>query len=200
MRDRIALVSDPAKRLATYADLLVLPGDERGEVIGGEIVVQPSPTPAHQSTIGEIYAELRNPFQRGRGGPGGWWLIQDVDVEFSVHDILRPDISGWKRDRVPDFPAERPVRHRPDWLCEGLSPRTALHDQGDKRAIYQRAGVPWYWLVDPLNRTLSVLRLVPDGYVVDRVAGDQGMVALPPFEAVTIDLASIFPPASGSGG
>jgi Uma2 family endonuclease len=200
MRDRIAPVSDPAKRLATYADLLALSADERGEVIGGEIVVQPSPTPAHQSTIGEIYAELRNPFQRGRGGPGGWWLIQDVDVEFSLHDSLRPDISGWKKDRVPDFPAERPVRHRPDWLCEGLSPRTALHDQGDKRAINQRAGVPWYWLVDPLNRTLSVLRLVPDGYVVDRVAGDQGMVALPPFEAVTIDLASIFPPTSAPEG
>jgi Uma2 family endonuclease len=188
-------VSDPAKRLATYADLLALPGDAHAEVIGGEVIVQPSPTPAHQSTIGEIYAELRNPFQRGRGGPGGWWLIQDVDVEFGAHDVVRPDISGWRRDRVPAFPAERPVRQRPDWLCEGLSPRTALHDQGDKRAIYQRALVPWYWLVDPLNRTVSVLRLVPEGYVVDRVAGDQGMVALPPFEAVAIDLASIFPPS-----
>ena len=184
----------PAKRLATYADLLALPDDTRAEIIGGEIVVQPSPTPAHQSTIGEIYAELRNPFQRGRGGPGGWWLIQDVDVEFGPHDVCRPDISGWRKDRVAVFPAERPVRHRLDWLCEGLSPRTALHDQGDKRAIYQRAGFPWYWLVDPVNRTLSVLRLVPEGYVVDRVAGDQGTAALPPFDAVPIDLASIFPP------
>jgi Uma2 family endonuclease len=188
-------VSASAKRLATYADLEALPEDARGEVLAGEIVVQPSPTPIHQSTIGEIYAELRGPFQRGRGGPGGWWLIQDVDVEFGPHDICRPDISGWRVERVPAFPADRPVRHRPDWLCEGLSPRTALRDQGDKRAIYQRAGVPWYWLVDPLNRTLSVLRLVADGYVVDRVAGDQGLVALPPFDAVAIDLSSVFPPA-----
>ncbi len=74
-------MSAPAKRLANYADLLARPEDERAEIIGGEIVVHPSPTPAHQSTIGEIYAELRNPFQRGRGGPGGWWLIQEVDVE-----------------------------------------------------------------------------------------------------------------------
>jgi Uma2 family endonuclease len=79
-------------------------------------------------------------------------------------------------------------------LCEGLAPRTALHDQGSKRAIYQRAEVPWYWLVDPMNRTLSVLRLVPEGYVVERVVGDRGMAALPPFEAAAIDLASIFPP------
>jgi Uma2 family endonuclease len=188
-------VSAPSRKLATYADLIARPGDQRAEIIGGDIIVQPSPTPAHQSTIGEIYAELRSPFQRGRGGPGGWWLIQDVDVEFGPHDICRPDISGWRKERVPTFPAERPVRHRPDWLCEGLSPRTALHDQGDKRGIYQRAEVPWYWLVDPLNRTLSVLRLVPDGYVVDRVVGDQGSAALPPFEAVAIDLASIFPPS-----
>jgi Uma2 family endonuclease len=187
-------VSSPAKRRATYADLLARPGDERAEVVDGEVVVQPSPTPAHQSTIGEIYAELRNPFQRGRGGPGGWWLIQDVDVAFGPHDICRPDISGWRRERVREFPEDRPVRHRPDWLCEGLSPGSALRDQGDKRAIYERAEVPWYWLVDPLNRTLTVLRLGSEGYIVDRAVGDAGQVGLPPFDAVPIDLASIFPP------
>jgi Uma2 family endonuclease len=186
-------VPEPARRLATYADLLALPEETRAEILGGEIIVQPSPAPAHQSTIGEIYAELRGPFQRGRGGPGGWWLIQDVDVEFGPHDVCRPDISGWRKDRVPAFPAERPV-HRPDWVCEGLSPRSAVHDQGGKRTLYQRAEVPWYWIVDPLNRTLTILRLVREGYVVELVAGDRGSAALPPFESVEIDLSSVFPP------
>lgn len=187
-------VPRPAQRLATYADLAALPDGERGEVLNGELVLQPSPTPLHQSTMGEIYAELRNPFQRQRGGPGGWWLIQDVDVEFGRHDICRPDISGWRRDRVPQFPSERPVGHRPDWVCEGLSPRTALRDQGDKRAIYQRAEVPWYWLVDPSNRTITVLRLAADGYVVHQVAGDGGIAALQPFDAIELDLSFLFPP------
>jgi len=190
-------VPEPARRLATYADLLALPDADRAEIIGGEISLQPSPTPAHQSTLGEIYAELRGPFQRGRGGPGGWWLIQDVDVEFGPHDICRPDISGWRKERIPEFPAERPVRHLPDWVCEGLSPRTALHDQGEKRALYQRTGIPWYWLVEPLNRTLTVLRLVREGYVVEQVVGDTGSAALHPFDDVEIDLASIFPPRAG---
>ena len=185
---------DPARKLSTYSDLLALPDDTRAEILNGEIIVEPSPTPAHQSTIAEIYAELRGPFQRGRGGPGGWWLIPDVDVELGPHDICRPDISGWRKDRVPGFPAERPVRHRPNWLCEGLSPRTAVLDQGAKRVLYQRAGVPWYWVVDPLNRTLTVLRLVEDAYVVEHVAGDQGRAALQPFESVEIDLGSLFPP------
>ncbi len=95
---------------------------------------------------------------------------------------------------MPGFPEAQPVRLRPDWLCEGLSPRTAFRDQGDKRAIYQRAEVPWYWIVDPLNRTLSVLRLISEGYVMERVVGDEGEAALPPFDAVAIDLAAIFPP------
>src|SRR5690606_27807878 len=90
-------VTAPDKPLATYAELLARPENERAEIVAGEIVVQPSPTPAHQSIMGELYAELRNPFQRGRGGHGGWWLIQDVNVEFGPHDICRPDISGWRR-------------------------------------------------------------------------------------------------------
>jgi Uma2 family endonuclease len=189
------VVPEPARRLATYADLLSLPEDARAEILNGEIVVAPSPTPAHQSTIAEIYAELRGPFQRSRGGPGGWWLIPDVDVEFAPHDVCRPDIAGWRKDRVPNFPLERPIRERPDWLCEGLSPRTALRDQSEKRSIYQGAGVPWYWLVDIANRTLTVLRLIPEGYVVETVVGDSGHAALPPFDAVEMDLASVFPPA-----
>jgi len=145
-------VPAPARRLATYADLLALPGDSKSEILGGEIVVQPSPTPAHQSTIAEIYAELRGPFQRGRGGPEGWWL----------------------------------------------SPSTALRDQGDKRSLYQHAGMPKYWLVDPLNRTLSVLRLVREGYVVELVLGERGPASVPPFDSAEIDLSAIFPPEASS--
>lgn len=99
---------------------------------------------------------------------------------------------------MPAFPTERPIRQRPDWVCEGLSPRTAVYDQGVKRSIYEKAAVPWYWLVDPLNRTLSVLKLTPEGYVTEAVVGDDGAAALPPFDALTIDFASIFPPDAGS--
>jgi Uma2 family endonuclease len=188
-------VSEPAKRRATYDDLLALPDDTRAEIVGGEIVVSPSPTPIHQSVIGELYAELRAPFQRGRGGPGGWWIIQDVDVRFGPHDIFRPDIAVWRKYLVPVFPAERPIAYRPDWICEALSPRTAIVDQGTKRAVYAASGVPWYWLIEPTNRTLSVLRLSTEGYVVSAVVGDRGAARLPPFDAVELDLASIWPPA-----
>jgi Uma2 family endonuclease len=187
-------VSAPAKRPSTYADLLALPQDVRAELIAGQVVVAPSPTPVHQSSVAELYAELRGPFQRGRSGPGGWWLIPDVDVAFGPHDVLRPDISGWRREGVPEFPVERPVSHRPDWVCEGLSPGTAARDQSEKRAVYQSAGVPWFWQLDPTNLTLAVLRLTAEGYVIEGVAGDRAKVRLPLFEAIELDLESIFPP------
>jgi Uma2 family endonuclease len=188
-------VSESAKRLATYEDLLGLPEHVRAEIVAGEVVVSPSPSPLHQSVVGEIYAELRGPFQRNRGGPGGWWLVPDVDVLFGPNDIYRPDISGWRKENLPAFPLERPVPHRPDWICEGLSPRTAVIDQGAKRTTYALAGVPWYWLVEPSNRTISVLRLTDEGYVVDMVVGDRGRARLAPFEAIEIELDSLFPPS-----
>jgi Uma2 family endonuclease len=54
-------------------------------------------------------------------------------------------------------------------LCRRGRPRAI---EGDKRAIYQRSGVPWYWIVDPMNRSLSVYRLTNDGYVLDTSVGD----------------------------
>jgi Uma2 family endonuclease len=169
-----------ARHLATYADLLALPETERAEVINGDLVVAPSPTPLHQATIAFVFAELHGPFQKGKGGPGGWWLIPDVDVSFGPHDVLRPDISGWRRERVSAFPRERPITVRPDGVCGGLSPRTASLDQGEKRAVYQRSGVPWYWIVDPNHRTLGVYRLAADGYVLDASVGDAGVAHLAP--------------------
>jgi Uma2 family endonuclease len=63
--------------------------------------------------------------------------------------------------------------------------------QGDERAIYQRANVLWYWIVDPTNRSLQVYRLTTDGYLLDTSVGDRGL-ARGPFEAV--ELEALFPP------
>ena len=139
-------MADAAAKLATYADLVALGPDVRAEVIRGVVTVTPSPSPSHQSAVGNLHADLLGPFQRGRGGPGGWWFIQDVDVSFGRHDIVRPDITGWRKENVPSFPREQPVAFRPDWICQALSPGNAATDLGDKRAIYEQAEVPWYWV------------------------------------------------------
>jgi hypothetical protein len=126
-------VSNPAKRLATYEDILGLPENVRAEVIAGEVLVQPSPTPGHQYMLSELYAQLTNPFQRGRGGPGGWWFIQDVDVAFGRHDIYRTSRVGAKspchnsQRRVPCqnvlTGCAKASRHVPHRAIKGTSAR-----------------------------------------------------------------------------
>jgi Uma2 family endonuclease len=187
-------MTSAAPRLATYADLVALPDDVRAEVVGGAIVVAPSPSAEHQATLSLVATDLIGLFQRGRGGPGGWWIIPDVDVSFGPHDILRPDLVGWRRERMAQFPRDRPIAQRPDWVCEILSPSTAARDRGPKRDIYRAAGVPWYWLIDIANRTISVLRLTSEGFVDHQTAGDEGSASLAPFDAVALDLAAMFPP------
>src|SRR6185437_11055399 len=95
-----------------------------------------------QSSVGEL---LKPPFQRGRGGPGGWWFGSEVEVELAAHDVFLPDVAGWRREGVAERPKGRPIRIRPDWVCEVLSPSNALNDLGVKLAAYHRAEIPHYW-------------------------------------------------------
>ena len=104
-------MSSVARRaLATAADLAALPEETRAEVIGGAIVEKAAPSYEHgdaQSSLAEL---LKPPFQRGRGGPGGWWIATSVEVELEPHELYRPDLVGWRRERVPERPAGRPIR------------------------------------------------------------------------------------------
>jgi Uma2 family endonuclease len=187
-------VSDLAHRvhLATAADLALLPDPVRAEVIRGVIVQKAAPSYEHgdaQSSLAEI---LKPPFQRGHGGPGGWWIATEVEIELETHEVYLPDIVGWRRDRVPERPRGRPVRIRPDWIAEVLSMSNAENDLGTKLFSYHRAGVPHYWIIDPEHETLTVYRWVHEGYVVHLSASKGERVKAAPFEDVEIDVALLF--------
>ncbi len=183
-------MAEPALRLATWEDLWSLPEGQRAEIVGGQIALLPSPTVDHQDLVFEVGTRLREPFHRGRGGPGGWWIIADVDVQLTRYDLVRPDLSGWRRDRHPLRP-QRPVTARPDWVCEVLSPGNARRDRQQKMELYRRAGVEFVWLIDPGLRLLEAYRLTGDLYA--RLgAWSEETAAIPPFEAVELDVADLF--------
>src|ERR1700722_19870050 len=95
---------DPARKLATFEDLLRLSDDVRAEVIDGAIVVSPPPLPAHSRTQRSLARFIGGPFDDddGRGGAGGWWILTEVDVELGPHQVVRPDVAGWRRERLPE--------------------------------------------------------------------------------------------------
>ncbi len=178
-------MSEAARKLATAADLAGLPGD-RSEVVAGALVEKAAPTFEHGSAQVALGSILFGAFGGGGPGPAGWWFAAEVEVEFENHEVYLPDVAGWRRDRVSHRPQGRPIRTRPDWVCEILSSSTASRDTVQKYRTLHRCGVPHYWVVDPDHETLTVHRWQADGYLVALVATTGETVRAEPFE--TIDL------------
>jgi hypothetical protein len=70
-----ATMAEPAKRNATYEDYLALGSEVRAEFIFGSLYVHPAPAPPHSVSQSALNGELHGPFQKGKGGPGGWWFM-----------------------------------------------------------------------------------------------------------------------------
>jgi Uma2 family endonuclease len=181
-------------RNATAADLAQLPSDAQAEIIGGAIIPKASPSAEHSDAQGGVIVHLRGPFHRRPGGdqPGGWWILPEVEIELDLHEVYRPDIAGWRRERTNARPHGRPVTIRPDWVCEVLSPSNASHDLVTKLRVYHRSQVAHYWIVDPQNETLTVLRWTPDGYLTALTAGRSDRVRAEPFSAVELPVGVLF--------
>jgi len=191
----------PAGKLATYEDLLHLGQDVRAEIIAGHVVVTPAPLPRHSNSQGSLRRFIGGPFHDddGRGGPGGWWIFVEVDVRLAAHDIVRPDLAGWRRDRLPRPGNIRPIEVPPDWVCEVCSPSTEAQDRVTKRALYAKHGVTHYWIVDPEARTVEALELQAGRWVELGAWDDTAMARIPPFSEVELELARLFLPRDADG-
>ncbi|NOY90958.1 MAG: Uma2 family endonuclease [Deltaproteobacteria bacterium] len=183
-----------ARKLATYDDLLGLPNGLRAEVVRGQVVTSPAPLPQHSKIQRSLGGAIGGPFDDDPAGPGGWWIFLEVDVRFGAHDILRPDLSGWRRERLAN-PAElRPIDVTPDWVCEILSPSTAVRDRVEKRTIHADAGVPFLWMVDPWVRTLEAFTLERGHWLLTGTFGESATARIAPFDAIELPLSRLFLP------
>jgi Uma2 family endonuclease len=179
-----------------YEQLEALPEGLTGEILNGQLHTQPRPTLEHGYTETSLAGELVNPFQRGRGGPGGWLIVMEPELHF-IRDteVDVPDLAGWRRERLPTLPK---AQHRalvvPDWVCEILSPSTESKDREVKMPIYARFGVAYAWLLDPRAHTLEAYALEGGAWrEIGRFAGG-ARVSVAPFEAVTISLDDLWAP------
>ena len=171
-------------------------GDRNHEVIDGELVERAMPSGSHGSAQAGFATGVRGPFDRRPGGdesgPGGWWIATEVEIELQPGLVVRPDVVGWRRDRVPQRPSGTPVRERPEWICEVISSSTASRDRVVKLARYHEAAVAHYWLADPSDGTLTVLRWTEAGYLVVLAAQRGDTVRAEPFQAVELRIDWLF--------
>jgi Uma2 family endonuclease len=179
---------------AVFADLEALGDAISAEIIHGAIVEKASPTMQHGRAQLGLGSALRGHFDRPPGGrrPGGWWIGTEIDVEYETHELYRHDLVGWRRDRVPECPYGRPIRIRPDWVCELLSPSNEKRDLVDKLRVLHVGGVPHYWIANPEEKTLVVHRWEPKGYLIALTAASGDLVRAEPFDAVELRLDALF--------
>ncbi|MFP2931719.1 Uma2 family endonuclease [Pyxidicoccus sp. 3LG] len=176
------------RKPATYADLEALPDNVVGELIGGVLHASPRPAGPHSVAASHLGGVLVLPFGRGRGGPGGWFILDEPELHLG-EDVLVPDLAGWRRERMPQRPEVVGITLAPDWVCEVLSPSTKSLDRKEKLPLYAREGVHHVWLLDPLARTLEVLRLEGADYALLAKHSGQSHVRAEPFEAIELELA-----------
>ncbi len=183
-------MADSAARLATYEDLLDVPPHLVAEILGGRLITRPRPAPKPALAGSSLGYDLIGPCQMGRGGPGGWWILDKPELHLGV-DVLVPDIAGWRRERMPAMPETAWFEIAPDWVCEILSPSTARDDRVVKMPTYARTGVGHLCLIDPDLRTLEVYGLESGHWVLLESHRDDSGVSPPPFSAVEIGLGDL---------
>ena len=176
---------------ATYQDVLDAPPNMVAEVVYGSLYTHPRPAPPHAWASSGLGFTLGAPFSYGRGGPGGWWIVDEPELHLG-EDIVVPDLAGWRRESMPDFPETAYFTQAPNWACEVLSASTRSLDRGAKQAIYAREGVAHLWFVDPDARTLEAFELRNGRWVLIEELSGNAPVSLPPFDAIKFSLSDLW--------
>ena len=184
------------ERRFTYADYCGW-DEGRFELIDGEVFdMSPAPTVDHQSVVVELVTQIHTFLRRAKGdcrvfvAPFDVRLPRAQEADDEVDTVVQPDVlvvcDRSKLDR-------RGCRGAPDWIIEITSPSTASKDQMLKRQLYERHGVREYWLVHPVDRTLTVYRPDSEGrYGAPVVTDAEGASTIELFPDLEVDWSLVF--------
>ncbi|HNW36110.1 MAG TPA: Uma2 family endonuclease [Candidatus Ozemobacteraceae bacterium] len=184
------------KETYTYGDYLTWPDDERWEIIDGEAYnMTPAPTPLHQEISGNLFGlfwnQLRDKPCKVFTAPFDVRLPDEDEASEDVRTVVQPDILVVCDETKID---PRGLRGAPDIVIEILSPTSASRDHILKRRIYERHGVKEYWLIDPVNRIVSVYHATADGcFGNHEVYNDEAKIHTTVLPGLTIDMSEVFP-------
>lgn len=169
------------------------PDNMVAEVLDGELSLIPRPRPGITKVYARMIAALGGMHDPNDDEPGGWIVLMEPELHLGNRPhIVDPDLAGWRRERLPEEPAEAAIRLAPDWVCEILADSTEAMDRGPKRRIYRNAEVRYLWLCDPRIQTLEVYRLESGRWSeLDTFEGNV-KVRAEPFEAIELDLERIW--------
>jgi Uma2 family endonuclease len=186
-------MADLKKKRATYADLEAVPPHLVAEIIDGELVTHPRPSPRHGGASTALGIRLGSSFQfGGRDGPGGWIFVDEPELHLGSNVVV-PDLAGWRRERLVAYPDTSYFETVPDWVCEVLSASTERRDRTVKTRIYAEAGIPYLWIVDPRQQLLQAFTLLDKQWLLAGTWTADDQVRAQPFDAISFSLADLWP-------
>jgi Uma2 family endonuclease len=178
------------RKTYTYADYEKLPEHPAYQLIDGDLVMTPAPTPYHQEILGRMYTTLREFVQHHKLGIV---LPSPIDVYLTETETYQPDIVFVSKERM-EIIGEKKIEGPPDLLVEILSPGTAYYDLIHKNRIYDTSGVKEYWIVDPQEATIEVLENTSEGFLVAGRVRTRGRVNSRLLKGFGIDIEPLLRP------
>lgn len=176
-------------RRMTYKEYRNLPGDDRYELVEGELLLTPAPSRRHQRILAKLHLRLGT-FVESQGlAP---LLFAPLDVVLDDHTVLQPDLLYVSRERSANTESNAGIHGAPDLVVEVISPSTAKRDLEVKRKLYGQFGVREYWIVDPDERSIEVLTQQGDGLETWQCFTAPDGLTSPLFPEFRLDLADVF--------
>ena len=177
----------PTRVGLTYRDYAALPDDgRRYELHWGELSVTPSPGTRHQGAVLALGSRL---YEYVKSRDLGRVFVAPTDCILSDMTVVQPDVLYVAADRLSSI-SERGIEAAPTLAVEVLSPSTTRIDRERKVRLYAEYGAAYYWIVNPIDRTLEAYRLVGGAYVPAGSVTNEP-AALPPFADLQIDPATL---------
>ena len=155
------------------------------ELLEGELIVSPAPTPNHQRLVGNLYFLLRQIV------PNGEVLIGPVDVYLDADNVAQPDIL-WVAEGSRCVITEKRLEGPPDLMIEIFSPGTTRQDRITKFNLYERHGVREYWMADPAEQYVEVYRLEGERFVRQGAYGPEDQFESAVLGGKPVDLTAVF--------
>ena len=179
-------------RRATYQDVLDAPAHLVAEIVNGTFYTHPRPAMLHARASSVLGRRIGGPFDDDAGGPRRWWIIFEPELHLE-EDVLVPDLAGWRRERMPEYPDTAYATLAPNWVCEVVSSAARRLDLHQKRPIYARERVPCLWLVDPTDHTFEACELDERQWLLIASAKNDEAVSIRPFDGITFSLGDLWP-------
>jgi Uma2 family endonuclease len=172
----------------TYEDYAKLPEGAPYQLIGGELIMTPSPTPYHQIILGRIGFDLTKFIKERKLGEV---IYAPMDVYLFETETYQPDIIFISNARL-NIIGEKKIESAPDLVVEILSESTAYYDLRHKKRVYEKTGVKEYWIVDPMEKSIEVYENVSGEFKIFAQAIEKGRVNSKLLEGFGVELEKVF--------